>query len=295
VPVRKAVIPAAGLGTRFLPASKVVPKEMIPVVDRPGIQYAVEECARAGVDDVLFVTGWGKGSLEDHFDRARALEAHLERTGKTEELELVRRVTEIGRIFSVRQNEPLGLGHAVLQGKDHVGTEPFAVLLPDEIAPEPRDDEDALLERMIEIYSERGARGVIAVTEVRPEEASAYGIAAIGAMNDGVARLEDFIEKPPPEEAPSNLASRGRYVLSHEIFEILEETRPGHGGEIQLTDGIRTLAESGDVYVLLCRAPLLDVGKKLDYLRATVEIALRRDDLKKPFSEFLRDIVGRLE
>jgi len=241
------------------------------------------------------VTGWGKGSLEDHFDRARALEAHLERTGKTEELELVRRVTEIGRIFSVRQNEPLGLGHAVLQGKDHVGTEPFAVLLPDEIAPEPRDDEDALLERMIEIYSERGARGVIAVTEVRPEEASAYGIAAIGAMNDGVARLEDFIEKPPPEEAPSNLASRGRYVLSHEIFEILEETRPGHGGEIQLTDGIRTLAESGDVYVLLCRAPLLDVGKKLDYLRATVEIALRRDDLKKPFSEFLRDIVGRLE
>lgn len=295
MPVGKAVIPAAGLGTRFLPATKVVPKEMIPVVDRPGIQYAVEECARAGVEDVLLVTGWGKTSLEDHFDRAVALEAELERAGKTEELEAVTAITELARIFSVRQKEPLGLGHAVLQGREHVGADAFAVLLPDEIVPEPRDSEEEILARMIEIFTEREARGVIAVKEVPPEDVSAYGIAAVEEMDGDVARVVDFVEKPSPGEAPSNLAAGGRYVLSPDIFDILENTSPGHGGEIQLTDAIKSLAHSGDVYVFVCRTPLFDVGKKLEYLRATVELALRRDDVSKPFSEFLRDVVGRLE
>jgi UTP--glucose-1-phosphate uridylyltransferase len=295
VTVRKAVVPAAGLGTRFLPATKAVPKEMIPVVDRPGIQYSIEECVRAGIDDVLFVSGWGKVSLEDHFDRALALEAHLERSGKLEELEAVRGITDLVRVFSVRQKEPLGLGHAVLQAKHHVGDEPFAVLLPDEIVPEPRGDEDELLARMISILEERDAGGVVAVTEVESDEISAYGVAAVESLEDGVGRVVDFVEKPAPEDAPSNLGARGRYVLSPEIFEILEQTEPGHGGEIQLTDAIKTLAGRRDVYVVVSRAPMLDVGKKLDYLKATVELALRRDDLAKPFAEFLRGVVNRMQ
>ncbi len=294
MPVVKAVIPAAGLGTRFLPATKSQPKEMLPVVDRPGIQYVVEEAVRAGMTDILIVTSRGKSTLEDHFDRSLELEHHLEERGKTAELAEIRAIADMADVHFVRQKEPLGFGHAVLMAREHVGDQPFAVMVADEIVPEPRDGEIDLMTRMSEIYSERDA-SVLAVQEVPHEDISAYGVVAPMELDGDVARVADMIEKPPRDQAPSNLASRGRYILSPTIFDAIERTTEGVGGEIQLTDAIRLLVKESDVYAYIHRGSILDVGKKLDYLRATVELALRRDDLAKPFREYLSTVVERLD
>jgi UTP--glucose-1-phosphate uridylyltransferase len=292
--IRKAVIPAAGLGTRFLPASKSQPKEMIPIVDKPGIQYAVEEAVRAGLDDILIVTSRQKSSIEDHFDHPPELERRLEETGKHDELEDVRRIAELADVHYVRQKEPLGFGHAVLIARAHVGGEPFAVMVPDEIVPEPRGDEQSLMEGMIEVFERRDA-SVLAVHEVPHEEISSYGAIAPEVIDGNVARISDIIEKPAVEDAPSDFAACGRYVFTPAIFDALARTTPGVGGEIQLTDAIRLLAKEGAVYAYIHDGPILDVGKKLDYLRATVELALRRDDLAKPFKDYLLQLVERLE
>ena len=290
--VRKAVIPAAGYGTRMLPASKVVPKEMIPVVDRPGIQYVVEEAVRAGIEDVLFVTSAGKVQMEDHFDRAWDLEAHLEQKGKADELEDIRGIASLAQMHSVRQHEALGLGHAVAMARSHVGDEPFAVLYPDEILPEPGAGDQNLLSRMVEVYEETGS-SVIMVQEVPLEDVSAYGCIEPEFVNEDIARVLSVVEKPNPEDAPSNLASRGRHILGPEIFDAIDRTEPGVGNEIQLADAIGLLAREQTVYAVVHRAPVYDVGKKIDYLKATVELALARDDLAKPFLEYLRDVVDR--
>jgi UTP--glucose-1-phosphate uridylyltransferase len=294
VPVRRALFPAAGLGTRFLPATKVLPKEMIPVIDMPAIQYAVEEAVRAGIDDVLIVTSSGKVALEDHFDRAIELEGRLEGSGKSEELAEVTRLASLAQIHSVRQKEPLGLGHAVMMGKHHVGAYPVAVILPDEIVPAPIDDEIPMLERMIEIYESNGA-SVIGVQEVSMDDISSYGVVAVDDLHEDVGRITGMVEKPARQDAPSNLRILGRYVLSPRIFAALEETEPGVGDEIQLTDGIKRLIDDEGVFAYVHRGPIYDVGKKLDYLRATVELALRREDLGKEFREFLDGLIARLD
>ena len=289
VRVRKAVIPAAGLGTRFLPATKTVPKEMIPVVDRPGMQYAVEEAVRAGIEDILFITSTGKATLEDHFDSSPHLERQLEAKGKLDELAMVRGISEMAQVHSVRQRHPLGFGHAVLQARAHVGDEPFVVMVPDEIVPEPLDDETPLLERMIEIYEAHEAL-VVAVQEVPFEEVTAYGIIDPADRSADTARIKDFVEKPSVEEAPSNLASVGRYVLTPAIFSALEATQAGVGGEIQLTDGVMKVIEAEGGYAYIHNGPIYDVGRVGSFLRATVELALRRNDLGKAFKEFLTDL-----
>jgi UTP--glucose-1-phosphate uridylyltransferase len=286
--VTTAVIPAAGLGTRFLPATKATPKEMLPVVDKPAIQYVVEEAVRAGIDDVLIVTGRNKPSLEDHFDRAVELESKLEGDdGKRELLDRVRASTELADIHFIRQKDPRGLGHAVACAQKHVGGEPFAVLLGDDII----DERDPLLERMIEVQQQRGGC-VIALTEVRREQISLYGCAVASATDeDDVVRVSGMVEKPAVDEAPSNLAMIGRYVLSPEIFDALAETPPGRGGEIQVTDAIARLTEDGvtggPVHGVVFRGRRYDTGDKADYLRAIVQLASDREDLGPAFREWL--------
>jgi UTP--glucose-1-phosphate uridylyltransferase len=286
--VRKAVIPAAGLGTRFLPATKAQPKEMLPLVDKPAIQYVVEEAVRAGIEDILIVTGRGKRTLEDHFDRSFELEHYLERGGKHDELKQVREITEMAVVQYVRQRDPLGLGHSVATAEPHVGDEPFAVMLGDDIIA----TSDPLLERMISVY-ERYGRSVIAVQEVRREEIHLYGAVEPEFVEDDLARVVDIVEKPSPEDAPSNLAAIGRYVLTPEIFDAIRETAPGAGGEVQLTDAIGLLAKEQAVYAYVFEGARYDIGKKLDYLRATVELAVERDDLGPEFKAFLADLVQR--
>lgn len=284
--VTKAVIPAAGLGTRFLPATKVLPKEMLNVVDRPAIQYAVEEAARSGIEDILIVTSRGKAIMEDHFDLSPELEIALEAKGKEEELKIVRAISGLATIHTVRQSEPLGLGHAVLMARAHVGDEPFAVLLPDEIVPEPQDEEVSLLGRMIEVFEERGAP-VVAVKEVAREDVSSYGIVAPGEGSGDVVPIADFVEKPDEEEAPSNLASVGRYVLTSAVLEALETTQPGAGGEIQVTDGIRSVAETSGAYAYIYDGPIFDVGRRLDHLKASIHLALRSEELAADLRAFI--------
>ena len=288
--MRKAVIPAAGLGTRFLPASKSIPKEMIPVVDRPGIQYAVEEAVKAGLDQILVVTSRSKSVMEDHFDRSIELEERLEASGKTTALEEVRRVAQMADIFYVRQKEPLGFGHAVGLARAFCEGESFAVLVPDEIVPDPGEGETSLLERMVQIHDERSA-SVIAVQEVPMEDISAYGSIDPERIEDDLFRIKDMVEKPAVEDAPSNLAARGRYIFTEHLFDALDKTKEGVGGEIQLTDAINLLAHERDVYAHVHGGRMLDVGKKLDYLKATVELALARDDLAKPFEQWLREFL----
>ena len=286
--VRKAVIPAAGLGTRFLPASKAQPKEMLPLVDKPAIQYVVEEAVSVGITDILVITGRGKRSLEDHFDRSFELEYYLEEGGKVAELEEMRRIAEMADIHYVRQGEPRGLGHAVLVASEHVGDLPFAVLLGDDIM----HPDAGVLGGMLGVF-ERYGHSVIALKEVPPQDISSYGCAAVEALEGNVVQVVDLIEKPSPEEAPSNLAVMGRYVFGPEIFEVLAETKPGRGGEIQLTDAIKTLAEHEPVYGWTFRNGRFDVGNKLDYLQATVELALEREDIGPAFREFLVQRLGR--
>ncbi|MGH9086144.1 MAG: UTP--glucose-1-phosphate uridylyltransferase GalU, partial [Acidimicrobiales bacterium] len=270
-PVRKAVIPAAGLGTRFLPATKAQPKEMLPVVDKPAIQYVVEEAVRSGIDDILIITGRGKRSLEDHFDRSVELEAELHAKGKDDELDEVLRLADLADIHYVRQGEPLGLGHAVNVARKHVGDHPFAVMLGDDIM----DDRSTVLQEMIEVYEDKQA-SVIVCKEFPPEQISHYGCVEYDQVGDRLLKIKGLIEKPSPEEAPSSYAVLGRYVFTPGIFDALDQVKPGRGGEIQLTDAIQILLGTEDVFGYTFVEGRYDVGNKLDYLRATVELALAR-------------------
>ena len=284
--VTTAVIPAAGLGTRFLPATKAQPKEMLPVVDKPAIQYVVEEAVRAGIDDILIITGRGKRSLEDHFDRNFELEYFLGEKGKHDQRDQLVDIAELADIHYVRQGEPLGLGHAIAVARKHVGDNPFAVLLGDEWM----SAESQLLEGMIATY-ERYNRSVVALKEVSPEEISRYGCAKPEPVSDRLVQILDLVEKPDPAVAPSNLAVMGRYVLTPEIFEALERIEPGSGGELQLTDAIALLLQSQAVYGYTFTEGRYDTGQVLDYLKVIVELASERDDLGPEFRAFLADFV----
>ncbi len=291
-PITKAVIPAAGLGTRFLPATKATPKEMLPVVDKPAIQYVVEEAAAAGMTDVLIVTGRNKSSLEDHFDRAYELEATLEATGKTALLGLAQAATDLATLHYVRQGTPRGLGHAVLCAAEHVGDEPFAVLLGDDLI----DEREPILPTMADVQRRYGG-SVIALLEVPRQSIALYGCAAVEPTDTpDVVRVTGMVEKPAPDQAPSNLAMIGRYVIAPEIFPVLRETPPGRGGEIQLTDGLQTLAQrgrgsGGPVHGVVFRGRRYDTGDKADYLRTIVQLAWDRPDLGPEFAGWLREFV----
>ncbi|MFW0181073.1 UTP--glucose-1-phosphate uridylyltransferase GalU [Rothia sp. P5766] len=295
LPVTKAVIPAAGLGTRFLPATKATPKEMLPVVDRPAIQYVVEESIRAGLNDVLMITGRNKRALEDHFDRVPVLEQQLEEQGKDALLQSVLDSNDLGEIHYVRQGDPKGLGHAVLRGKVHVGNEPFAVLLGDDLI----DEKEDLLSEMVAVQQKTGG-SVVALMEVPEEQISAYGCAAVEVVEgeDGFVKVTGLVEKPAAEEAPSNLAVIGRYVLSPKVFEVLENTAPGRGDEIQLTDALQTLAQgSGQgegVYGLVFKGRRFDTGDKLSYLKANVILASERDDLGPELRSWIKEFAAEL-
>jgi UTP--glucose-1-phosphate uridylyltransferase len=294
--VTKAVIPAAGLGTRFVPATKAMPKEMLPVIDTPVIQYVVEEAAAAGLTDVLMVTARSKTNIEDHFDRNIELEDVLEARGDTAGLQRVRESAEIATMHYVRQSQPLGLGHAVLCAADHVGDEPFAVLLGDDII----DARDRLLPRMLEVRQRYGG-SVIALMEVEPAQVSAYGVATIKPTGEAdVVAVTDLVEKPAVADAPSNWIVVGRYVCDPSAFDVLRKTRPGRGGEIQLTDALRTLAErgpdtdGGGVHGVLFRGRRYDTGNKLDYLQTQVKFACERPDVKDEFVPWLRGYLNEL-
>jgi UTP--glucose-1-phosphate uridylyltransferase len=289
--VRKAVIAAAGLGTRFLPATKSQPKEMLPVIDKPGIQYVVEEAIRAGLDDVLIITSRGKTTLEDHFDRSLDLEHHLERVGKTAALEEVRTIGQLADICFVRQKEPAGFGDAVLLAHKHVGDNPFVGMVGDEIVPEPSEGATDLIEGMVRIFEETG-QSVVAVQEVAPENVSSYGVIDPGPASGDAVQILDMVEKPKVEDAPSNLVSVGRYLFTPQIFDAIRRSSAGVGGELQLTDGIRLLAKEQGAYAYVHKGKIFDVGNKMDYLRATIELALGRDDLAEPLREFLQEIAG---
>ena len=285
--VKKAVIPAAGLGTRFLPATKAQPKEMLPLVDKPAIQFVVEQAVEAGIRDILIITGRGKRTLEDHFDRSYELEWRLEQAGKFDDLKVVREISDMAMIHYIRQKEPAGLGAAVALAEPHVGREPFAVLLGDDIILGPN-----LLNDMIGVYDRYG-RSVICGMEVPRSEIHLYGAITPEFVEDNLARVLSIVEKPSAEQAPSNLAAIGRYVLTPEIFDALRETPPDSGGEVQLTDAINLLAGQRAVYAYLFEGVRYDIGKRLDYLRAMVELAIDREDLGPEFRTFLADLVQR--
>jgi len=292
-PVTKAVVPAAGLGTRFLPATKATPKEMLPIVDKPAIQYVVEEAVAADLKDVLMITGRSKRSIEDHFDRAYELEEALEAKGDDARLRSVRESSDLAQVHYVRQGEPRGLGHAVLCAEAHVGANPFAVLLGDDLI-----ESADLLRRMIEVREQRGG-SVVALMEVEPEQVSLYGCAGIEPTDEeDVVTVTDLVEKPAPEQAPSRWAIIGRYVCDPAVFPVLQQTPPGRGGEIQLTDALRELArrkpeDGGPVYGVLFRGRRYDTGNKADYIRTVVDFACRRPDLADELLPWLRDFVDR--
>lgn len=287
-PVRKAVFPAAGLGTRFLPATKAQPKEMLVLVDKPVIQYGVEEAVESGVDNIVIVTGRGKNAIEDHFDANIELESFLEQRGKTHLLEEIRKITRLIQVAYVRQGEPLGLGHAVLVTKNLVNNEPFAVILGDDVI----DAKPPALKQMIDVYN-RLDGPVLAVERVPVEDVSSYGIVAIDESADlgpGVHRIVDLVEKPKREDAPSNLAIIGRYILTPDIFPALEETARDGSGEIQLTDGLRRLLKTRPIYACEINGVRHDTGNKLGFLKAVVYFAMRRPDLAEPFRRYLESL-----
>ncbi|HJX77029.1 UTP--glucose-1-phosphate uridylyltransferase GalU [Glutamicibacter sp.] len=293
--ITKAVIPAAGLGTRFLPATKAMPKEMLPVVDKPAIQYVVAEAVKAGLNDVLMITGRNKRALEDHFDRVPSLEASLEAKGDTKKLRSIQEATELGDIHYVRQRDPRGLGHAVLCAKQHVGNEPFAVLLGDDLI----DSRDELLSLMVETQQKTGG-SVIALMEVEPEQISAYGCADVSAVEgEEYVKVNALVEKPSVEEAPSNLAIIGRYLLHPQVFEVLEHTAPGRGDEIQLTDALQELAvgtaEGAGVHAVVFRGRRYDTGDKLSYLQANVTLAVENEELGEGMKSWLKSFVAALD
>ncbi len=287
--VRKAVIPAAGMGTRFLPATKAQPKEMLPVVDKPAIQYVVEEAVQAGIRDILIVTGRGKRAIEDHFDRTPELEAVLEQRGEEGLLREVRGLSEMANLHYVRQVSPFGLGHAVACAAPFVGEEPFAVLLGDDLIV----GGDPAIGRMVSLFLEHGA-SVLAVERVPRESVSAYGVVKVEPLGPGLYRVLDLVEKPSPEEAPSDLAIVGRYVLEPLIFSFLQHVSPGKGGEIQLTDGLRLLVRSRPVLAWEVEGVRYDIGEKLGYIRAIIEVALHRPDTGPALRAYLKGVMDEV-
>ena len=283
--IRKAIIPAAGLGVRFLPATKAQPKEMLPIVDKPTIQYIVEEAVASGIEDILIITGRSKRAIEDHFDKSLELEMQLANKGKDDLLKLVRDIGTMVDIHYVRQKEPLGLGHAVYCARKFIGDEPFAVLLGDDVV----KSKKPCLKQLIDIYDDYRC-SVLAVMEVPQQDTNKYGIINAVSIADNVYRIHDLVEKPGIEEAPSNLAVMGRYIISPRIFELLEVTKPGAGGEIQLTDALKVLAQKEAIYGLAFEGRRYDVGDKLGYLKATVEFALEREDLSAAFRSYLKGL-----
>ncbi|MFS0868088.1 UTP--glucose-1-phosphate uridylyltransferase GalU [Microbacterium sp. 179-B 1A2 NHS] len=286
----KAVIPAAGLGTRFLPATKAMPKEMLPVVDKPAIQYVVEEAVTAGIDDVLIILGRNKNNISNHFDAVPELESNLEKKGDLEKLDRVKKSSDLGDIHYLRQGEPKGLGHAVLRSRSHVGDTTFAVLLGDDLI----DARDPLLDRMLD-QNEATGLTVVALMEVSPEQIHMYGAAAVEPTDDpDIVKVTGLVEKPKKEDAPSNYAIIGRYVLTPGVFDILERTEPGKGGEIQLTDALQELAETDGVYGVIFRGRRYDTGDRADYIKAIVQLAVDRDDLGVELRPWLKDFAAGL-
>ena len=288
--VRKAIIPAAGLGTRFLPATKSQPKEMLPIVDKPTLQYIIEEAINSGIEEILIVTGRSKKSIEDHFDRSVELELELEQKGKTEMLKMVQDISNMLNIHYIRQKEPKGLGHAIHCAKSFIGDEPFAVLLGDDIV----DSTTPCLKQLIDCYDEYKT-SVLGVQEVAKQDTDKYGILDVKHIEDRVYKVKDMVEKPKVEEAPSNIAILGRYIITPAIFEILENQAPGKGGEIQLTDALKTLASQEAIYAYNFEGRRYDVGDKLGFLEATVDFALKRPELRDGFIEFLKTKVDVIE
>ncbi|NMM61122.1 UTP--glucose-1-phosphate uridylyltransferase GalU [Clostridium sp. P21] len=280
--VKKAIIPAAGLGTRFLPATKAQPKEMLPIVDKPTIQYIIEEAVASGIEEILIITGRNKRAIEDHFDKSVELEKDLEDHKKEDLLYLVREISNMADIYYIRQKEPKGLGHAISCAETFVGNEPFAVMLGDDVV----DSKIPCLKQLIDCYDEYKT-SIIGVQEVNKEDVYKYGIVKGMYIEDSVYKVKDLIEKPKVEEAPSNIAILGRYIITPAIFDILKNTIPGKGDEIQLTDALRTLIKSEAMYAYSFEGRRYDVGDKLGFLKATVEYALKRDELKEPFMEYL--------
>ena len=288
--IKKAIIPAAGLGTRFLPATKAQAKEMLPIVDKPTLQYIIEEAIESGIEEILIVTGRNKKSIEDHFDRSVELELELEQKGKTAMLEMVQDISNMVNIHYIRQKEPKGLGHAIHCAKSFIGNEPFAVLLGDDIV----DASTPCLKQMIDAYDEYKTT-VLGVQEVAKENVDKYGILDVKHIEDRVYKVKDMVEKPAVEEAPSNIAILGRYIITPEIFNILENQAPGKGGEIQLTDALQTLATKEAIYAYNFEGRRYDVGDKLGFLEATVDFALKRPELRDDFIEFLKTKSDKIE
>ena len=285
--IRKAIIPAAGLGTRFLPATKAQPKEMLPIVDKPTLQYIIEECVASGIEEILIITGRNKKSIEDHFDRSVELEMELEKSGKEEMLKMVREISDMVNIHFIRQKEPRGLGHAILCAKTFVGNEPFAVLLGDDVV---YNDNKPCLKQLIDCYEEYKT-SVLGVQTVEPQDVNKYGIVGGLHIEDRVYKVKNLIEKPAVEEAPSNVAILGRYIITPKIIEILENTKPGKGNEIQLTDALLELIKHEAMYAYDFEGRRYDVGDKLGFLQATVEYALRKKELRDGFIEYLKTII----
>jgi len=280
--VRKAIIPAAGLGTRFLPATKAQPKEMLPIVDKPTLQYIIEEAVNSGIEEILIITGRNKKSIEDHFDKSVELELELESKGNHELLEEVRKISNMVNIHYIRQKEPKGLGHAIHCAKSFIGNEPFAVMLGDDIV----DGEPPCLQQMMEMYDQYKT-SILGVQEIPKKDVNKYGIVKGNFIEDRIYKVKDLVEKPSVKEAPSNIAILGRYIINPEIFEILEHTKPGKGGEIQLTDALKELAQHEAMYAYNFKGRRYDVGDKQGFLEATVEFALKREDLREDFLNYL--------
>jgi UTP--glucose-1-phosphate uridylyltransferase len=283
--VKKAIIPAAGLGTRFLPATKAQPKEMLPIVDKPTIQYIIEEAVASGIEEILIITGRNKRAIEDHFDKSIELELQLEQTGKEDVLRMVRDISNMANIYYIRQKEPKGLGHAINCARTFVGNDPFAVMLGDDVV----DSEVPCLKQLMDCY-EKYQTSILGVQKVPLSQVSKYGIVDGTSIEDRVYKVKDVIEKPTVEEAPSNIAILGRYIITPKIFDILDNTKPGKGGEIQLTDALRTLISEENMVAYNFKGRRYDVGDKEGFLEATVEYALKRDDLRENFMRYLLTI-----
>lgn len=284
--VKKAIIPAAGLGTRFLPATKAQPKEMLPIVDKPTLQYIIEEAIASGIEEILIIIGRNKKSIEDHFDKSIELELELEKSGKTEMLDMVRHISDMINIQYIRQKEPRGLGHAILCAKSFIGDEPFAVILGDDIV----DSKTPCLKQLIDIYYEYNTT-IIGVQKIDKKDVNKYGIIQGKYIDENIHLIKDLVEKPDIETAPSNIAILGRYILKPDIFRILENQKPGKNNEIQLTDALKTLCESQAMYAFEFEGKRYDVGEKFGFLQATVEFALKNTELKDEFLDYLKELV----
>ncbi|MGL4873563.1 MAG: UTP--glucose-1-phosphate uridylyltransferase GalU [Clostridium sp.] len=289
--IRKAIIPAAGLGTRFLPATKAQPKEMLPIVDKPTIQYIIEEAIASGIEEILIITGRSKKCIEDHFDRNVELEMELKKSGKEDMLHMVEDISNMADIYYIRQKEPKGLGHAINCARAFVGDEPFAILLGDDIV---YNDEKPCLKQLIDCYNEYHT-SVLGVQTVAHENVNKYGIVDGIRIEDNIMKVKGLVEKPNIDEAPSDVAILGRYIVTPKIFEILDKTKPGKGNEIQLTDALKTLIEEEAMYAYSFEGRRYDVGDKLGFLQATVEYALKRDELRADFTEYLQEILKKDE